>query len=155
MQTYRSANLQTDHMVSQSEVARMLNVSERSVSGHGAGHEASNVYAIKRSTIPVVNWPNHRPPNPVRLGYHCLGRYIPPFVLDANAIVAILGFPIRVQHDTTISIGETGALGAHPLDLSNCNWVCSGAGGWRTISPAPSARVGFNRLLRHAQSGVS
>jgi hypothetical protein len=26
MQTYRSANLQTDHMVSQSEAARMLNV---------------------------------------------------------------------------------------------------------------------------------
>src|ERR1700722_19993001 len=115
MQTYRSANLQTDHMVSQSEVARMLNVSERSVSGHGAGHEASNVYAIKRSTIPVVNWPNHRPPNPVRLGYHGLGRYIPPFVLDANAIVAILGFPIRVQHDTTISIGATGALAARKL----------------------------------------
>ena len=86
------------------------------LSGHGARqYEASDFHAIKRIVAPVIDRPNHRSTNLVRFSDQCLGGHVPPFVLDANAIVAILGFPIRVQHDTTVSIGATGALAARKL----------------------------------------
>src|ERR1019366_1072782 len=85
------------------------------LSGHGARHEASDFYAIKRTPVPVINRPNHRSTNLVRFSDHCLGGYIPPFVPDANAIVTILGLPIRVQHDIAVGIGATRALAAREL----------------------------------------
>jgi len=107
------------------------------LSGHGARHEASNIYAIERIAVPVINRPNHRPPNLVRLGYHCLSRYIPPFILDANAIVAIFGFPIRVQHDTAVGIGATGALATCKL-----------------LKPCPRDRDHMNDLRRNRSRAI-
>src|ERR1700731_1477806 len=64
---------------------------------HTARHEAANG-GSERS----LDGPDHRPARPVRLCNHCIIRDVDPFIVYAYAVVAALGFPIRVRKIETI-----------------------------------------------------
>src|SRR6202035_3469428 len=66
---------------------------------HTARHEAANG-GSERS----LDGPDHRPARPVRLRNHGVIRDVDPFIVDAYAVMAALGFPIRIRQSETIRI---------------------------------------------------
>src|ERR1700730_7614234 len=78
---------------------------EGSRSCHTARHEAANG-GSERS----LDGPDHRPARPVRLCNHCIIRDVDPFIVDAYAVMAVLGFPIRVRKSETIRIRTARSL---------------------------------------------
>src|ERR1700731_3033390 len=79
--------------------------SRRRGSCHTARHEAANG-GSERS----LDGPDHRSARPVRLCNHRIIRDIDPFIVDAYAIMAALGFPIRVRNSETIRIRTAWSL---------------------------------------------
>src|ERR1700720_837435 len=72
---------------------------------HAARHEAANG-GSERS----LDGPDHRPARPVRLCNHGIIRDVDPFIVYAYAVMATLGFPIRVQNSETIRIRTAWSL---------------------------------------------
>src|ERR1700722_12346741 len=68
-------------------------------------HEAANG-GSERS----LDGPDHRPAHPVRLCNHCIIRNVDPFIVYAYAVMATLGFPIRVRKSETIRIRTARSL---------------------------------------------
>ena len=58
---------------------------------HAAGHEAADGGPER-----TLHWPNHRPARPVRLGDNSIIGDVDPFVIETDAIMAFVGFPIDV-----------------------------------------------------------
>src|SRR6202140_4290523 len=73
---------------------------------HTAWYEAANG-GSERS----LDGPDHRPARPVRLCNHCVIRDVDPFIVDAYAVMAAPGFPIRVRKSETIRIRTARSLG--------------------------------------------
>src|ERR1700732_2593932 len=78
---------------------------EGSRSCHTARREAANG-GSERS----LDGPDHRPARPVRLCNHCIVRDVDPFIVYAYAVMATLGFPIRVRKSETIRIRTARSL---------------------------------------------
>src|ERR1700722_6264493 len=72
---------------------------------HTARHEAANG-GSERS----LDGPDPRPARPVRLCNHSIIRYVDPFIVYAYAVMAPLGFPIRVRKSETIRIRTARSL---------------------------------------------
>src|SRR6202140_1820487 len=81
------------------------NMIEGRGSCHVARHEAANG-GSERS----LDGPDHRPARPVRLCNHCIIRDVDPFIVYACAVMAGLGFPIRVRQSKTIRIRTARSL---------------------------------------------
>ena len=96
----------TDVKISANEIAPYsMEEIEGSRSCHTARHEAANG-GSERS----LGGPDHRPTRPVRLCSHGIIRDVDPFIVYAYAVVATLGFPIRVQNSETICIRTAWSL---------------------------------------------
>src|ERR1700720_842845 len=78
---------------------------EGSRSCHTARHEAANG-GSERS----LDGPDHRPARPVRLSNHCIIRDVDPLFVYAYAVMAALGFPIRIRQSETIRIRTARSL---------------------------------------------
>src|SRR3984893_16043820 len=78
---------------------------EGSRSCHAARHEAANG-GSERS----LDGPNHRPARPIRLRNHGIIRDVDPFIVDAYAVMAAFGFPIRIRKSETIRIRTARSL---------------------------------------------
>jgi hypothetical protein len=52
--------------------------------------------AADRGPERTLHWPNHRPARPVRLGDNSIIGDVDPFVIETDAIMAFVGFPIDV-----------------------------------------------------------
>src|ERR1700681_3236920 len=78
---------------------------EGSRSCHTARHEAANG-GSERS----LDGPDHRPARPVRLSNHCIIRDVDPLIVYSHAVMATLGFPIRVRQSKTIRIRTARSL---------------------------------------------
>src|SRR3984893_10686040 len=90
----------TDVKISANEIAPYsMEKIEGSRSCHTARHEAANGDS-ERS----LDGPYHPPARPVRLCNHGFIRDVDPFIVYAYAVMATLGFPIRVQNSETIRI---------------------------------------------------
>src|ERR1700733_3873055 len=96
----------TDVKISANEIAPYsMEKIEGSRSCHTARHEAANGDS-ERS----LDGPYHPPARPVRLCNHGFIRDVDPFIVYAYAVIATLGFPIRVQNSTTIRIRTARSL---------------------------------------------
>lgn len=89
----------TDVKISANDIApyRMKEIKSRSC--HTARHKAAN-----GDTESSPNGPDHRPAHPVRLRDHGIIGYVDPFIVYSYAVMAAIGFPIRVQNSETIRI---------------------------------------------------
>src|ERR1700736_6705959 len=87
------------------EIAYHMQEIEGSRSCHTARHEAANG-GSERS----LDGPDHRPAHPVRLCNHRIIRDVDPFIVYAYAVMAVLGFPIRVRKSETIRIRTARSL---------------------------------------------
>ena len=99
----------TDVKISADEIASYklhINGARGAVgSCHTARHEAANG-GSERS----LDGPDHRPARPVRLCNHCIIRDVDPFIVEAYAVMAALGFPIRIRKSETIRIRTARSL---------------------------------------------
>src|SRR6266849_5032378 len=78
--------------------------------GHAARHEATD----GRAEI-TAQRPHHRPASPVRLGDHGIIRNIDPFVVEANAVMAVPRFPINIGKGSSIRERAAQALAGRKL----------------------------------------
>jgi hypothetical protein len=60
----------------------------------------------------TIQRPHHGAAGPVRLGDDRFVRHFPPLIFDPNAIVAVLGFPIRIGESCAVGIRAARALAA-------------------------------------------
>src|ERR1700732_2616868 len=96
----------TDVKISANEIApHSMKTIEGSRSCHAARHEAANGDS-ERS----LDGPDHRPARPVQLCNHGIIRDVDPFIVYAYAVMAALGFPIRVRKSETIRIRTARSL---------------------------------------------
>src|SRR3984957_7077490 len=96
----------TDVKISTNEIAQYsMEEIEGSRSCHIARHEAANGDS-ERS----LDGPDHRPTRPVRLCNHGIIRDVDPFIVYAYAVMATLGFPIRVRNNEAIRIRTAWSL---------------------------------------------
>jgi hypothetical protein len=96
----------TDVKISANEIAPYsMEEIEGSRSSHTVWHQAANGIS-ERS----LDGPDHRPARPVRLCNHGIIREVDRFIVYAYAVMATLGFPIRVQNSETIRIRTAPSL---------------------------------------------
>src|ERR1700733_14592633 len=96
----------TDVKISANEIAPYsMEEIEGARSCHISRHEAANGDS-ERS----LDGPDHRPARPVRLCNHGIIRDVDPFIVYAYAVMATLGFPIRVRNNETIRIRTARSL---------------------------------------------
>src|SRR6202035_3786313 len=67
------------------------------VLGHAARHETAD-----RDLIVEPHRPNHRAPRAVRFGDDGVVGNVDPVILEADPVMAVLGFPIRARDAFTI-----------------------------------------------------
>src|ERR1700722_16566670 len=96
----------TDVIISANEFAPCsIEKIEGSRSCHTARHETANGDS-ERS----LDGPDHRPARPVRLCNHGIIWDVDPFIVYAYAVMATLGFPIRVRNNEAIRIRTAWSL---------------------------------------------
>src|SRR5581483_2706874 len=79
-------------------------------SGHAAGHEAAD-----RNSHVAAYRPYHGPSCTVGFGNDGVVRDIDPLVVEAHAVVAVMGFPIDVLDRSAVGIRAAGALAGSEL----------------------------------------
>jgi hypothetical protein len=100
--------------------------------GHAAGHKTADPYAVMEPVILIavdIDWPDHCPPDPVRLSHdgtvwhdnpqHVLGT---GNVWYANAIVTVFGLPVGIFHDTAVGIRTAASPAAFELVKPRLEW---------------------------------
>src|ERR1700686_2866447 len=95
--------------MSKYRVTRSLHIIWRRSRGRGSCHTARHE-AANGGSERSFDGPDHRPARPVRLSNHCIIRDVDPFIVYAYAVMAALGFPIRVRKSETIRIRTARSL---------------------------------------------
>src|ERR1700731_3570814 len=87
--------------MSRMSATRSLHIICRRSKGRGSCHTARHE-AANGGSERFLDGPDHRPARPVRLCNHGIIRDVDPFIVYAYAVMAALGFPIRVRKIETI-----------------------------------------------------
>ena len=124
------------------------------ISGHAARHEAANMWVSVQ-----LNRPDHRHPGSIGFCHNGIFGNIDPFIIDPNAIMAVMRFPVDVRkrscHPRPNNRG--------PFLLDNCsNQSCSGELAYRPSRSRPYASWMASRMtakvahdLIHTNIGIS
>lgn len=75
---------------------------------HAAGHKAADIEPAHS----VYYWPYHSPADAVGLGDYGFVGHINPLVVDAHAIVALVGLPVDIADCAAVGIRAAQTLGA-------------------------------------------